>query len=127
MKLRIRDNSLRLRLSRSEVEQLAVDGSVSARIRFPGGSELSYEVEGSPACVAPTAVLEAERISVRLPASVVETWAGTDQVSISDVQKLSTGESLTILVEKDFACLSPRDGEDDSDMFEHPDAGKATC
>jgi hypothetical protein len=29
---------------------------------------------------------------------------------------------LGILVEKDFACLAPREGEDESDMYPHPEA-----
>jgi hypothetical protein len=34
---------------------------------------------------------------------------------------------LRILVEKDFACLAPREGEDESDMFPNPLSGKETC
>ncbi|MGH8167708.1 MAG: DUF7009 family protein [Woeseiaceae bacterium] len=37
------------------------------------------------------------------------------------------GDELSILVEKDFACLAPREGEDDSDKFPNPLEGKATC
>lgn len=122
MKLRIRDNSIRLRLTRGEVESLDTQGSVKARTGFSNGSSLVYEVESSPACVAPTAMFEGDRVSVRLPSSVVEGWAATDQVSISDEQRLSTGETLTILVEKDFACPKPREGEDESDMFRNPAA-----
>ena len=33
----------------------------------------------------------------------------------------------TILVEKDFQCLAPREGEDESDMFPHPDGDSTTC
>lgn len=120
MKLRIRDNSLRLRLTQGEVEQLDGQGTVSARIAFTGGSAMTYEVESSPACVAPTATFDGDRISVRLPASLVEAWAATEQISIRDDQRLSSGETLSILVEKDFACPKPRDGEDESDMFPNP-------
>jgi hypothetical protein len=34
---------------------------------------------------------------------------------------------LKILVEKDFACLAPREGEDESDMFPHPKAATDGC
>ncbi len=34
------------------------------------------------------------------------------------------GDSLKILVEKDFACLAPREGEDESDMYPHPLEGQ---
>jgi len=125
MKLRIRDNSLRLRLTRSEVEQLDSGGTVSARIAFTGDSTLGYAIESSPACVAPTALFEDQRIVVRLPASVVEGWAATDQVSIRDEQRLSSGDTLVILIEKDFACPKPREGEDEADMFANPNVDVA--
>jgi hypothetical protein len=34
---------------------------------------------------------------------------------------------LNILVEKDFACLAPRAGEDERDMYPHPNADEAQC
>jgi hypothetical protein len=120
MKLRIRDNSLRFRLTRGEVEALDALGTVSARIAFAGDSTLTYAIESSPACVAPTALFDGEQVVVRVPASAVETWAATDQVSIRDEQRLSSGDTLVILVEKDFACPRPREGEDESDMFANP-------
>ena len=125
MKLRIRDNSLRLRLTQVEVERLRRDGLVSARILFPDGRELVYEVESSPASVAPATFYGGDRITVRLPETRVLAWAATDQVSIEEEQLLTGGESLKILVEKDFACLAPREGEDESDMYPHPLRGTA--
>ena len=43
-------------------------------------------------------------------------------LSVSELA-LEDGDSLKILVEKDFACLVAREGEDESDMFPHPAAG----
>ena len=126
MKLRIRDNSLRLRLTRSEVDDLRDSGIVRARAAFPGGRELRYEVESSPASVNPAAHLTNTTITVRLPDSVVRAWADSEQVSIRGEVQHSHGETLTILVEKDFACLAPREGEDESDMFPHPEASSDT-
>ena len=123
MKLRIRDNSLRLRLTRTEVETLRDNGVVKARTAFPGGRELRYEIESSPASVNPAAFLSDSTVTVRLPESAVRAWAGSEQVSIEGESRHASGETLTILVEKDFACLAPREGEDESDMFPHPDAG----
>ena len=125
MKLRIRDNALRLRLTQVEVERLRRDGLVSARILFPDGRELVYEVESSPASVAPAAFYTGNTVNVRLPETRVLAWAATDQVSIEEEQLLTGGESLKILVEKDFACLAPREGEDESDMYPHPMRGAA--
>ena len=125
MKLRIRDNSVRLRLTQGEVDTLRDTGMVSARTAFPGGREFRYEVESSPASVNPGALLSGGKITVRLPESSVRAWANSDQVSISGEQQHKNGDKLTILVEKDFRCLAPRAGEDESDMYPHPSAAES--
>lgn len=128
MKLRIRDNSVRLRLTRTEVDQLRDNGVVSATTAFPGGREFRYAVESSPANVNPGAFLSDSTVTVRLPEATVRAWANSEQVSISGEQQHNSGEVLSILVEKDFVCLTPREGEDESDMFPHPGAEQgATC
>lgn len=127
MKLRIQDNSVRLRLTRSEVDRLSRDGSVSAAISFPGGSSLEYSVESSSMTGQPRADFSADRIVVQIPAPVVQKWAATEEVSIAGVQPLDKNGELLILVEKDFACLAPRAGEDETDMFPHPLKGEESC
>lgn len=129
MKLRIRDNTIRLRLERGEVDVLRDKGLVSARTGFPGGSKFCYTVESSPASVNPGAFFSDATLAVRLPETMVLGWADSAQVSINGEQRLDDGTVLSILVEKDFACLAPREGEDDTDMFPHPGAasGEAVC
>ena len=129
MKLRIRDNSVRLRLTRGEVETLRQEGLVSARTGFPGGRDFQYVLESSPASVSLGAFLSDNVLTVRLPEMTVLAWAATDQVSIEGEQLLNDGGKTTILVEKDFVCLAPREGEDESDMFPHPQAesDEASC
>jgi len=122
MKLRIRDNSVRLRLTRGEVDLLRDNGIVDASTAFPGGREFRYVVESSPASVNPGASYSENAVTGRLPETTVLAWANSDQVSIMGDQVLDDGETLSILVEKDFSCLAPREGEDESDMFPHPDA-----
>jgi len=122
VKLRIRDNSVRLRLTQGEVDTLRSDGILSARTGFPGGRDFQYVLESSPASVAPGAFFSENVITVRLPETTVLAWASSEQVSIEGVQILDDGEQLAILVEKDFSCLAPREGEDESDMYPHPNA-----
>jgi hypothetical protein len=122
MKLRIRDNSVRLRLTRGEVDILRDVELVAGRTDFPGGHEFRYVVESSPDSVKPEASFARNTVTVRLPERTVLAWANSEQVSIVGEQLLDNGESLAILVEKDFACLAPREGEDDSDAFAHPEA-----
>jgi len=122
VKLRIRDNTIRLRLTRGEVAALCDKGIVSGRTGFPGGRDFQYAVESSPANVSVGAFLSDNVMTVRLPENTVLAWASTEQVSIDGEQLLADGESVRILVEKDFACLAPREGEDESDMYAHPKA-----
>lgn len=124
MKLRVRDNSIRLRLTRGEVDALRDEGLVEARTDFPGGMDFQYVLESSPASVKPGAFFSNNVMTVRLPETTVLAWATTEQVSISGEQQLDDGESLGILVEKDFQCLTDRD-EDESGMYPHPEAGKS--
>ncbi len=128
MKLRIRDDSVRLRLTRGEVESLAREGAFEARTRF-GPTTLVYRLELGE-LVAPRATLEGAeagtRLIVRLPNDAGRAWAEGDEVGIEATQALDEGE-LRILVEKDFKCLAPREGEDDGDAFENPQSGHASC
>lgn len=127
MKLRIKDNSIRLRLTRSEVDALRDSGTVASTTGFPGGRALRYRVESSPASVNPAAFFADNAVTVRLPESTVLTWATTEQVAMPGEQYLDDGSLLQILVEKDFACLTEREGEDESDMYPHPEAGTKGC
>ena len=112
---------------RGEVEDLRNDGLVAARTGFPGGRTFSYVVESSPASVKPAAFFSDNVVTVRIPETTVLAWATSEQVSIEGEQTLDDGETLHLLVEKDFACLAPREGEDESDMYTHPEADEGGC
>lgn len=127
MKLRVLDNSVRLRLTQTEVDNVVSNGLVRGRVRFAGSNTFDYVLESSPATVKPEAHLSNNVLTVRIPQMDIENWAGTEQVSIESEQILDDGDRLRILVEKDFKCLSPREGEDESDMFAHPGAGESSC
>ena len=122
MKLRIRGDTVRLRLKRSEVERIAAGDSVSEQTHFPG-SVLTYRLETGSVGHAEARFDDGD-LAIMLPADQVRQWAGTDQVSIAASQTVGSSE-LSLLVEKDFQCLSPghhRPGEDDEDTYPHPDA-----
>jgi len=126
MKLRIRGDSVRLRLKRSEVDLLAAGESIVEETHFPG-AVLSYrlDVTGEEAMQAH---LENSSLVFRLPASQVSAWATTDEVSMLAEQDLPGGNKLTLLIEKDFSCLEPghhRDCEDDEDTYPHPSRSSA--
>src|SRR5512141_1470561 len=106
MKLRIVDDSLRLRLARSDVAQIERGAAVESRTRFPGGPELAYALIVADATRI-SATFDAGRIQVTLPSSVALPWAAGNEVSLHGEQPLDHGV-FRILVEKDFTCVEPR-------------------
>ncbi len=127
MKLRMKENSLRLRLSPSEMARLLQDGHIEETVRFaPGpGAALTYALEQSPHCTAMTVRYEAHSITVVLPAESTETWAEGQDVGLYGNIDLGRPESLDVAVEKDFACLDKGEAEN-ADTFPNPRQG-AVC
>lgn len=125
VKLRIRADSLRLRLTRSEIDQLRDAGRVAQTIHFGPGAALEYAIELADVARV-HASFEGAVIGVALPRAIGLEWAGNEEVGIAATQPLVEGE-LAILIEKDFQCLAPR-GEQDDDAFPHPKAeAGASC
>ena len=124
MKLRVRGSSLRLRLTQREVEELASRGIVEDAIAFAPATRLVYALRVSDEALAPSARFDGARIDVTLPASDARAWSSSDRIGIEAEQPIGDGALLRILVEKDFACLAPRKGEDDGDAFPNPSACK---
>jgi len=120
MKLRILGNSIRLRLSQSDLAALLDGGAVEERVVFPGGPVLTYRLESSSGA-STEADYDNDRILIRFPIAEIEKWARPTEVTMCAELALEEGR-LELLVEKDFRCLSPRDGEDDTDLFPNPGA-----
>jgi hypothetical protein len=116
MKLRIHDNRLRLRLTRSEVSALGYGTPIRNSIRFSATASLEYSVEATSQVQKVAATFEDGKIvRVTIPLATARQWANSDQVGIEAAQIIDGDCSLSIVVEKDFQCLhSPGKGEDDS-------------
>jgi len=123
MKLRILGDSLRLRLSKSDVSTFAEHGRVVETIHFGPGAALTYALEHADGVPALQASFEGTTIVVRMPSAMARSWAQTDQVSLVGTQPLGGQAALSVLVEKDFKCAIPRPGEEDYDGFAHPTGG----
>ncbi len=125
MKLRIKGNVVRLRLTRSEVNTVGEGGRVQEITLFGPQAQFCYALEA-----VDTAQLDAEytnnTMTVRVPRAMAHDWATTELVGLSTEQKIAENVSLQLIIEKDFACLNPR-GEEDADTFEHPQTGQAMC
>ncbi|MDE2261953.1 MAG: hypothetical protein KGL45_05485 [Gammaproteobacteria bacterium] len=128
MKLRIKGDSLRLRLSQGEMRTLAERGAVEDKVSFPGGEALRYRLRLDNNSVDISAAYGSNLIEISVPRALAERWHGTDLVTLTANQPFGGGE-LRLVLEKDWACLAPREGEDESDNFPHPQAeqGAKTC
>ena len=126
MKLRTKSNSIRLRLTQSEVRLLQEKGIVEEVIYFPDGTNLKYQLKAIYIKGYNPPIMDANFIdgciTILILSHVIDQWAGSDEVSISGsvIYEDQEQEKLSLLVEKDFQCLSPRD-EDEADMFPNPE------
>lgn len=115
MKLRIQDDSLRLRLTQAEVAQLGGGNPVERVIHFPVHS-LTYAIAVSAGAKALSVTYIGDAVRVTLPLEIAKVWAESNQVGIE-----GQDGPVRILIEKDFQCLhQPVDR--DPDAFPNPSA-----
>jgi hypothetical protein len=127
MKLRIQGNSMRFRVSRSEVARLLAANPLVETIQFApeAGARFTYALQRDPSVKTPTVQYTENKVLVLLPADQADVWGGTDRVGIAEDISLGELGALALLIEKDFACLD-RSDEDNQDTFANPNAG-AQC
>jgi hypothetical protein len=123
MKIRIKGNSIRLRLTQTEVEN--VDAGQIVQENVPFGKEqpafryaLCTDSETDKISVS----YIDHTIKIGLPLKLARQWAGTDQIGMEENIGWEDGTTLHVLVEKDFQCLHRRPAEDESDNFPNPAA-----
>lgn len=121
MKLRIKGPTLRLRLTQGEIRALLDEGEVEERVPFAAGVSLVYRLKRDAAVREIAATFRNGVIEILIPERNAREWCLTPLVTLAHEQSLADG-SLRITLEKDFACLAPREGEDESDNFPHPEA-----
>lgn len=127
MKLRVRHNSVRFRLGKSEVEALSHAGECRESILFPGGAKLEYVLTASHNGNGQIgADFSNGVLAVTVPGDQVVSWHGSDRIGIAADVDLEQGQKLQILIEKDFRCIDERPDEDQSDTFANP-LGALSC
>lgn len=125
MKLRIRENTLRFRLGRSEVETFGRTGTIGDKVRFGlEVDEFGYILEKTPEGEFSASFADG-MIVVRVPASDADSWANSDVVSLAGTFLPDEQTELKILIEKDFVCLNAHNDEDQSDRYPHPKGDNA--
>ena len=124
MKLRIKGNSLRLRVSRSEVARLLAGDRLEETIHFTpeASAKFTYALQQDRLVSIPTVQYTLNKVTILIPSDQANAWSVTDQVGIAEDISLGGLGSLALLIEKDFACLD-RSEEDNADTFANPNAG----
>jgi len=128
MKLRIQKNSIRLRVSKSDLARFVEKGILEETLCFgrEESAKLTYALQRSSGGAEVDVMSSKGRLAVLLPASIALAWAETEQVGISAEVNLGAQGTLSILVEKDFACLDGSDA-DNADTFPNPLADMQSC
>lgn len=117
MKIRIRGNLVRYRLTKDEVEQLCREKFIAEKTNFPN-LDFSYSIR-----VSDTKNLEIDfannQISLQISEELLQGWDTNNRVGYSQSVPTSNDKTIDILLEKDFTCLEDR-GEDESNNYPNP-------
>jgi hypothetical protein len=127
MKLRIHGDSLRLRVTRSEVARLPAGDCLEETIHFAPepGAKFTYALQTETSVRRPAVPYAGSKVTVLIPAGQAKAWGVSDKIAIAEEISLGDLETLALPIEKDFACLN-RSNKDKEYTFPNPNAG-AKC
>jgi ribosome biogenesis protein Nip4 len=93
MKLRIKGNSLRVRVSRSEVARLLAGDCLEETIHFTpeASAKFTYALRQETVVESADRSIRGEQVVILMPADQANAWGVTDQVGIAE--NISLGNS----------------------------------
>ncbi|QNH62457.1 DUF7009 family protein [Hymenobacter sediminicola] len=107
MKLRLEDNTLRLRLSQEEVKEFGHAGQLHTVVPLgPAPTDtLTYTLERTAdASLELRLAYTPGRITVQVPSVLSDEWTTTETISLRGSYPVAGNQVLHILVEKDLGC-----------------------
>ena len=107
MKVRWTEESLRLRITPDELQQLLQGRRVGTRLAFPGGG--CWRVEVDPACTRLGVAWREGAVAVQMAPGDVARLAEPDREGVYGAAD-GRGEPR-VLIEKDFPCAHPHSDE----------------
>lgn len=116
MKLRISGDSIRLRLSITDVHSLVHRGSV-IEICHIGNGILTYQISQTHEIKLHASHSDGI-IDVKIPKEWLTNWDIEERVGFDG----HDSNGLYILIEKDFQCMKPHLQEDETDLYVNPNA-----
>jgi hypothetical protein len=126
VKLRINGSSLRFRVTPSEVKHLLRDGVIREHVQLtPDPTErLTYAITSSLSEVTTSLAYHSGDITVSVPEAQLAYWARSEEVGVYADVSLGGDRALSVMIEKDFACLDRSDAENE-DTFPNPNLAAA--
>lgn len=118
MKIRIKGNSIRYRLTKTEVETFSKTGYCRETTDF-GDSIFTYVLQSKEAIDTLDAQFQSNTITLFLEKSKGKDWFESKQIGYRHSIERTNGATLTLLIEKDFVCMDET-VEDQSDNYSNP-------
>lgn len=124
MKIRIKGNTVRFRLTRSEVDRFGKEGYIESNTAFVS-NVFTYALQSRPDEYGHELSADFKDcvLTIYMPAKMVNEWINSDIVGFDTLMDVDNGEKLYLLLEKDFKCLDET-VEDQTDNYENPLAYK---
>ena len=123
MKLRLTSNSVRFRISPTELKTLRETGKLESCTAFgpEADKRLAFVLLGCAEASTLRLDFAGTSIRVTIPDCAIARWTDSDEVGMEGTQAVADGQELKISIEKDFHCLESR-AEDGADRFSNPAA-----
>lgn len=118
MKIRIKGNSVRYRLSKTDVDILIHQGYHEEQTSF-GPTVLKYAIQKQEGATELSATYDDHKITTFIPATFLDGWDTNNVVGTDARMPIDNNETLYLLIEKDFKCLDDTT-EDQSDNYDNP-------
>ncbi len=118
MKLRIKGNSIRFRLTKSEVDYFGKEGYLEEKTEF-GNNTFIYAMQKSTDAKILAAEFSNNKVTLQIPSSLAEKWVSSNLVGLENEMEIAPRKTLFLLLEKDFKCLD-NTMEDQSDNYPNP-------
>jgi predicted nucleotidyltransferase len=119
MKIRIKGNSIRYRLTKTEIDNFGKNGLLEEETEFLNGPSFHYRLEKKAGIENMEASFFGNRICIFVPENMATEWTTTDIVGYDYKMKIGEGKELFLLIEKDFVCID-HTFEDQSDNYPNP-------
>ena len=121
MKVRLLNNTIRVRINKTEMNELSTQKYLCTKTSFADNFLGTYLMVLDQESLSIN--LSNHRIEIKVPSSMITKMSMDDQVGFTQDISINDTESIQFTLEKDFQCLEPR-AEDETDLYANPKSVK---